>query len=146
VLNLPPASLNLRLHGDSQAVTQWWLLAMSIGSYVAAKLSDDPVMPGIIYGDWATSFPAESWAVWLMLAGFIYLAGILINGAWRWSPALRLIGAAWQMMTLGLFSVSAFTAQFGDLFSLATAILTVLHGWFCWLNIMDLRRAVRNGS
>ena len=119
---------------------------MSIGSYVAAKISNDPVMPGIIYGDWATSFPAESWAVWLMLAGFIYLAGILINGAWRWSPALRLVGAAWQMMTLGLFSVSAFTAQFGDLFSLATAILTALHGWFCWLNIMDLRRAVRNGS
>ncbi len=145
MLDLPPASLNLRKHGDSQSVTQWWLLAMSVGSYVAAKMNDGPVMPHEVYGEWATSFPAENWAVWLMLASFVYLIGIILNGSWRWSPLLRLIGAAWHMLTLGLFCISAMTAQFGDLFSLATGILTVLHGWFCWLNIMDLRRAVRNG-
>ena len=119
---------------------------MAVGSYIAAKLNDGPVMPHEVYGVWATSIPAEQWALSLMLASAFYLVGIVVNGGWRWSSALRLIGAAWHTITLGLFSVSAFSAQFGDLFSLATMILSVLHGWFCWLNIMDLRRAVRNGS
>jgi hypothetical protein len=143
--DLPRASRNLRKHGDSQSVTQWWLLAMAVGSYIAAKISDEPVMPALIYGEWVTSFPAEDWAIWLMVAAFVYLAGIMLNGSWRWSPLPRLIGAAWHMLTLGLFSVSAMTAQYGDLFSLATAILTVLHGWFCWLNMEDLKQAVKYG-
>lgn len=144
MLDLPPASLNLRRHGDSQTVFQWAFLVMAVGSYIAAKMKDTPVMPAEVYGEWVTSFPAESWATSLMLASAVYLAGIMINGTWKWSPALRLTGAAWHTITLGMFSIGSAEAQFGDLFSLATAIFAAIHAWFCWLNIMDLRRAVEN--
>jgi hypothetical protein len=107
-------------------------------------MKDTPVMPAEVYGVWVTSFPAESWATSLMLASAVYLAGIMINGTWKWSPLLRLTGAAWHTITLGMFSVGSAQAQFGDLFSLATAIFAAIHAWFCWLNIMDLRRAVEN--
>lgn len=144
MLDLPPASLNLRRHGDSQTVLQLFFLALAVLCYIAAKAKHSPVMPAEVYGEWVTSYPAENWAVSLMLASAVYLAGILINGTWKWSPALRLIGAAWHTITLGMFSIGSSEAQFGDVFSLATALLMGINGWFCWLNIMDLRRAVQN--
>lgn len=103
-------------------------------------------MPAEVYGEWVTSFKAETWAISLMLASFVYLLGIIINGSWKWSPALRLTGAGWHTITLGLFTVGSSAAPYGDPFALATAIFACVHAWFCWLNIMDLRRAVRNGN
>lgn len=144
MLDLPPASLNLRRHGDSQTVFQWAFLVMAIAFYLAAKAKETPVMPAEVYGDWVTSFQAETWAISLMLASTIYLCGIIINGSWKWSPVLRLIGAGWHTTTLGLFCVGSAQATYGDPFALATAVFGVVHGWFCWLNIMDLRRAVEN--
>ena len=123
---------------------QLFFLALAVLCYIAAKAKHSPVMPAEVYGEWVTSYPAENWAVSLMLASAVYLAGIIINGAWRWSPALRLTGAAWHTITLGMFSIGSSEAQFGDVFSLATALLMGINGWFCWLNIMDLRRAVGN--
>lgn len=144
LLDLPPASLNLRRHGDSQSKTQIAFLVIAIGFWIGAKLKDSPVMPAAVYGEWVVSFPAEWWAASIMLASAIYLSGILINGAWRWSPLLRLSGALWHIVTLTAFVIGASSAEYGDFLTISCGVFAVKHGWFAWLNAGDLCRAVRN--
>lgn len=118
-------------------------MAMAMLFWVFAKMSDTQVMPAEVYGAWVTSYPAEWWAASIMLASAAYICGILINGAWRWSPALRVIGAAWHVITLSAFVVSAMSARYGDFFVLSSGVFAVVHMWFLSLNAGDLMRAVR---
>jgi len=138
----PPVSINLRKHGDSQLVVQAMMLGISVLFWIAAKMRSGPVMPSSIYGDWVVSFDAEVWAASIMLAAFVFLAGIIINGEWRWSPALRLGGALWHCITLGAFVAGAATAQYGDPVVMMCTGAGVVHLWFAWLNCGDLRRAI----
>lgn len=132
-------SPNLRRHGDSQEVLQWAFLVLAFGFWAAAKAQDDPIMPAAVYGEWVVSIDAEIWAGSIMLAAGLFLLGIIINGRWKWSPALRLAGATWHVVTLGVFSISAASAQYGDFMTLAAGVFCGVHAWFAALNICDLR-------
>jgi hypothetical protein len=142
---LPPASKNLRRHGDSQTVFQAMLLGMALVFWIEAKIEDGPIMAPEIYGDFVTQYPAEWWAASLMLASGCYLAGILINGNWRWSPALRLVGALWHVTTMALFVVGGMDAKHGTVIMIWGASILIVHLFFTAWNVGDLTRAVRNG-
>ena len=139
----PPVSINLRKHGDSQLVFELMMLEIATIFWIAAKAKSGPVMPPSIYGEWVTSFDAEMWAGSIMLASFVFLAGIIINGDWRWSPALRFSGALWQVATLSAFCIGSLGAQYGDPVVMMCAGACSVHMWFVWLNLGDMLRAVR---
>ncbi len=143
---LPPSSHNLRKHGDSQAVVQAAFLLLSILFFIAAKLKDSPVMPAEVYGEWVVSIDAEAWAVSIMLASVVYILGIIVNGNWRWSPLLRLIGAGWHVLTLGAFTVGSGAATYGDSFALGCLVFALVHLFFCYWNASDLWRAIKTGG
>jgi hypothetical protein len=138
----PPISINLRKHGDSQFVMQSMMLGIALMFWAAAKATTEPVMSPDTYGAWVTSIPAEIWAGSIMLASFVFLLGVLINGEWRWSPALRLVGAVWHVFTLGAFCFGAFgTANGSPVLMMCVGALGV-HLWFSWINLGDLHRAI----
>ena len=138
----PPVSLGLHRHGDSQFVVQCMMLAIAVMFWLAAKAMAGPVMAADTYGVWVTSWPAEVWAGSIMAAAFAFLMGIMINGEWRWSPALRLLGAAWHVVTLTAFCVGAAGAAHGNPVVIMCMGALGVHLWFVWLNAADLRRAV----
>jgi hypothetical protein len=139
----PPWSRNLRRHGDSQYVVQWMMLAIAIMFYAAAVLTDAPVMQADTYGAWVTSFHAEVWAGSIMLASFVFLLGIIINGEWRWSTVLRCIGAVWHVLTLAAFCVGAFGTAHGSPVVMMSMGALGVHVWFAALNLGDLIRAIK---
>lgn len=133
----PRASRNLRRHGNAQITHQYALLAMSFAFWARAVSTTDPVMSPDVYGYWVTSFAAEFWAASIMLACAVYIAGIYINGNWRWSPVLRLFGAGWHVFTMGAFCVGA--ASVGhDAMMMISATFCGLHIWFTAINFSDL--------
>lgn len=143
---VPPASRNLRRHGDSQTVVQLAFFGMSLAFWAAAKLREAPVMDERIYGKIVGAYPAELWATSIMLASGLYLSGIIINGSWRWSAALRLIGAAWHGATLSLFTCGGATAEYGDPIMIWGGTALGMHvAFICW-NVGDFTRAVRHGG
>lgn len=119
---------------------------MALVFWIFAKLKDGPIMSPAIYGEFVTQYPAEWWAASLMLASGAYLSGIVINGNWRWSPALRLIGAGWHVATMALFVAGGMNAVHGDVIMIWGASILVVHCFFAAWNIGDLARAVRYGG
>lgn len=140
-LFLPPWSRNLRKHGDSQIVLQCAMFTIAALFHIVATVADAQSMPTEVYGEWITQYPAEWWAQSIMLASTLYIIGIIVNGNWRWSPVLRLIGAAGHVIILSAFVIGAKDATFGDFFVLICLVMAGMHTVFmCW-NIGDLARA-----
>lgn len=142
---LPPWSRNLRKHGDSQLLFQWCTLGLSILFYLQAELSEGQVMPPEVYGEWITHYPAEWWAALIMIASTVYIVGIFINGHWRWSPVLRVIGSGAHVTIMAAFVRGALDATYGDFFVLICLVMGVAHAVFLAWNIADLVRAVGGG-
>ena len=69
-------------------------------------------------------------------------AGIVINGNWRWSAALRLLGAIWHVMTMALFVSGGIGAKHGDVIMIWGASILAVHLFFVAWNAGDLWRAV----
>ena len=137
----PRASRNLRRHGNGQLWFQFPLLAMSFAFWALAVTTDDPVMTPVMYGHWVTSFPSEFWALSIMAAATIFIAGILINGNWRWSPSLRLLGASWHVFTMGAFALGALSVGNNAMMAISTTFAGV-HLCFVGLNFTDLIGAI----
>lgn len=140
--SLPPASKNLRRHGDSQTVFQIMLFGMALVFWAFAKVKSGPIMSPEIYGDFVTQFDAELLAASLMIASGVYIAGIVVNGQWRWSSALRLTGALWHVCTMGLFVSGGMEARHGDVIMIWGTSILIVHLLFASWNIGDLWRAV----
>lgn len=132
-------SPNLRRHGDSQEVVQWMFLAIATAFWAATWFKTGPVMRPETYGDWIVLWPTRFWAGSLMLASGVYLMGIIINGRWRWSPLLRLMGAVWHFGTLTAFAAGASEAPYGENLMISSAVSACVHLWFAYLNLADLR-------
>lgn len=142
----PPVSPGLQRHGDSQFVMQCMMLAIAVMFWIAAKAMAAPLMAADTYGAWVTRWPADLWAASIMAASFAFLMGILINGEWRWSSALRLAGAVWHCVTLLAFCMGAAGAPHGNPVVMMCLGALGVHLWFVWLNVGDLRRSTRRGA
>lgn len=136
-------SRNLRLYGQAQLVVQIILGTIGFAFCIMAALMDGPIMSPLVYGDVLTSIHAE-WYSWpLFISALIYTLGILINGNWRFSPALRLFSALTQAIILWVFFVLAFDTSSIDPFILGSAILGGFNIWFIGLNTADTLRAIK---
>ena len=59
------------------------------------------------YGRWAYDIDAVIWSsIFIVLPGMVAY-GCHINGDWRWSPALRLVGLILLFMAFGFLAISA---------------------------------------
>ncbi|MDH5796941.1 MAG: hypothetical protein OEZ19_00110 [Paracoccaceae bacterium] len=141
----PYASIGLRRHGNAQETVSWAFFATSMIFWIVAVTRDEPIMPIANYGDAVVQYPAEWWAGSIMLATSAHLLGIIINGRWRWSPALRFCGSLWQVGTLFAFVFGAMTAEY-DFFAIPCGVFAVVYVWFLGWNTVDLARVVRDGA
>lgn len=146
ILDCAPASYNLRRYGAVQLFIQAHFFAMGCVFWIVAKAIEIPVMSEAVYGEFIGSFPAEWWAGSVIAASGLYLGGIIINGNWRWSVCLRLIGALWHVLTLGAFAHGGATAPEGLHLLIWACVALSMHCILLWWNLGDFARAVRSES
>ena len=98
------------------------------------------------FGELAVSGEVEGWAG-MQLCGSLFMAfGLLINGRWRWSPALRLAGSVIVAGLTTVLTYSASTASEGAAFMVYCAGFSAL-GWFVsFCALVDLRAALMWGA
>ncbi len=119
-----------------------WGLALSLfitgfAFFLASALWPDAMSPEV-YGNAAYDISAETWALGFMGNAAAILYGVKINGRWRWSPWLRLVGWAGLAVLFGTLVVSSFTAPFGSVVVIFGAMFAVWCGLFLRSNIRDL--------
>lgn len=90
------ASLDTRLLEISLS---WMLLTRGL-----ACLMPQVAMSPALYGDFLEIMPESAWGALYFISGSLILAGIIINGRWRRSPVLRMIGALGSAMLLSMLA------------------------------------------
>jgi len=80
----------------------------------------------------------------LSISGLIHMAGVRINGSWRWSPVLRLIGMLGHLGGIGsLWVIGEITAKSaGYTYGFLTGCLVMV----VWMIVLDVVRAAKNGG
>lgn len=98
------------------------------------------------FGELAVSGEVEAWAG-MQLCGSLFMAfGLLINGRWRWSPALRLVGSVIVAALTSVLAYSASTATEGAAFMVYCSGFSAL-GWFVsFCALVDFRAALMWGA
>lgn len=142
----PPAAPNLRATESAQ-----WMLAVpffliSLGLWFAAIGTDGPVMDVEVYGPFVVGFPAEAWAGAIMAATTIWMLGILINGDWQGSPALRVAGTTAMVLILGAFAVSASATAYGDVLVIGGGVFALAHAVAAVWAAADMVHALRGDA
>lgn len=59
----------------------------------------------------------------MSMAAFVHALGVRINGEWRWSPALRLVGMAFHTLMFAFLAIKGFWATGFYTYSWVTALL-----------------------
>ena len=83
------------------------------------------------------------WFVHILVASIIHMIGVKINGHWRWSPFVRLIGSSINAVFFCLFIGGYTIEQFGPLEVAFGSGFAIMYIWFIMLNIGDTVRAVK---
>jgi len=144
MLDCSPASRSLRRFGGIQAFVQMHFLVMGLAFWLVARSFDTPIMDAEVYGPFIGSYPAEWWAASVILASFLFMAGITINGRWRWSAGLRLLGAFWHVLTLSAFAHGGWTAPQGLHLLIWACVALSMHLFLLWWNLGDFSQAIRS--
>lgn len=136
-------SKNLRKYWQGQLVIQLIMAAVGLQFCIAAAVLPGPVMDPADYGPYVTSVRAEWWSWPILINSLLYILGILINGNWKWSPALRLFGSVFHVVTLFLFAWLSWYVSPLDPFITGCVTLGVANLILVGLNLGDCYRAVR---
>ena len=59
----------------------------------------------------------------MSMAAFVHALGVRINGEWRWSPALRLLGMSFHTLMFAFLAIKGFGATGFYTYSWVTALL-----------------------
>ena len=70
-------------------------------------------MPAEVYGP-AVAIPAALWSGLILFANATWLFGLYINGRWRYSPVVRLLGVSGNLFFFSLFFATSAMAPVGD--------------------------------
>lgn len=87
-------------------------------------------MAGPTYDSFRAIMPEYMWALLCLVAGLFQIGGVLINGNWKRSPALRFVGAMIASTFFAMLTTLSLTAYPPD--SLAASMflpLTVANIW-----------------
>lgn len=137
------ASKNVREYGHHQLMIAF-IQAWGSAYFTFFALSTDTIMMSPdVYGEWVTGFQAEYWSIPLLIGALIHIAGVKINGSWRWSPALRVFGSVVISCMLSMFVYGSGTAPLGDPIVAFSSGFACIYFWFTLLNIGDLSRSIK---
>lgn len=123
----------------------WQVLISSILFWVGMILYPD-ALGAQVYGATAQVFQAEAWAAGFMGASLLVIYGIHINGRWRWSPFLRILGFSLMAAMFSALVFSSLSAPTGVViwaFTIPAFLYPCLR--FLRLNILDARVRWQNG-
>jgi hypothetical protein len=97
------------------------LYALGFGLYVAtaALANHSPPIAWLGYSTQAQLGIAQA----MCIAAFIHALGIRINGHWRWSPVLRVIGMTTHVCVMGLLTYRGFGTSAGYTYTWITAAM-----------------------
>lgn len=98
------------------------------------------------YGQLATSYEIEAMAAVQFTAGLMVCIGLLINGRWRWSPALRLVGSIVIGALCAALGWGSVLAPDGWPFSVYLIGFAAFAAVVAWWNLVDLRAAIFWGA
>jgi len=92
-----------------------------------------------VYGQAAFDIEAETWSIGFMSAAGLILYGVIINGRWRWSPILRLLGFFALLLMFTVLVLSSISAQFGSVVAIFGGLFFIpeIVG-FIRVNILDM--------
>lgn len=138
-------SFKLSRHKSAQTAFGALALFYGFGFFGAAMAGWDAMMPQQ-FGELAVSAEVEAWAGMQFCASVMLALGLLVNGRWRWSPALRMVGAGVIAALCAVLSLSAFTAPEGTAFFIFCTGFAVFGGVVAWWNLVDLRSAMMWGA
>lgn len=124
-----------------QVVLATQALATSIIMFALGSLGWTAMDPAQ-YGGMAVSFEIEDMAGLQMCGAAMLACGLLINGRWRWSPALRLLGAAIVTPICVMLAFSAAMAPDGWPITVYLAVFASTLSPLLWWNLVDLRAAI----
>lgn len=140
-------STAFKLSQHKSAQVAFSALALFYGfAFFGAAIAGWNAMPPQQFGELAVSGEVEAWAGLQLSASVILALGLLINGRWRWSAGLRMLGAGAITLICGILSYSAFTAPEGVAFTIYCAGFAVLGLTVTWWNLVDLRSAMLWGA
>ena len=94
------------------------------------------------YGDTAVGFEIEAMAGMQLSGALLMLIGLMINGRWRWSALVRLIGAAVITSLCALLAWSAVSAPNGWPVAIYCTGFMLMGATVCWWNLVDFRAAI----
>ena len=138
------ASKNIRQWGDHQLTLAVLLLWGAMYFTYIALATTEIVMSPEIYGEWVTGFQAEYWSIPMFMGSALHIAGIKINGRWRWSPLVRVAGCLLSSVMLVAFAAGAMGASMGDPVFAFGSIFAIFYVWFTVLNMGDLARSIKS--
>ena len=106
--------------------------------YIWASMMPGAMAPEV-YGQVAFDIEAETWALGYMSASGLIMYGVIINGRWRWSPILRLLGLFALLLMFIILVLSALTATFGSVVAIFGGLFFIpeIVG-FIRVNILDM--------
>jgi len=132
-------------HKSAQCTFGALALFYGIGFFFAAIAGWDAMLPQQ-FGELAVSGEVEAWAGLQFSASMMMALGLLINGRWRWSAALRFAGSAIITLLCCILAYSAWTASEGVAFMIYCAGFALLGAVVAWWNLVDLRAAMLWGA
>ena len=116
-------------------------LSTSIIFFALGSLGWTAMDPGQ-YGGIAVSFEIEDMAGLQMCGAAMIACGLMINGRWRWSAALRLVGVLIVMPLLLGLAYSAGMAANGWPVTVYLLVFTATMAPLVWWNLVDVRAAI----
>lgn len=130
-------------HKSAQWMAAMMALSVGVSFFVAGVIGMTAMSPDQ-YGEVAVALEIEAMAGVQMTASLLIVFGLLYNGRWRWSAALRFAGAvAVMLLCIGL-AWSALQARDGWPFAVyCTCFGIVCIGPVAWWNLVDLRAALQ---
>jgi len=138
-------AFKLSRHKSTQAA--FGLLALFYGfAFFGAAIAGWNAMLPQQFGEISVSGEVEAWAGVQLSASVMLALGLLINGRWRWSAVLRMVGAGFITLICGILSYSAFSAPEGVAFTIYCAGFCGFGAIVTWWNLVDLRSAMLWGA
>jgi hypothetical protein len=137
----------IKLAEYKQAQCVFGLLALYCGfAFLFLGLMGLSAMAPDQYGNLATTYEIEAMASVQFSAAMLFCIGLLINGRWRWSSVLRLIGAGVVTALCAALAYGSLLAPDGWPFAVYLVGFAGYGAIVIWWNLVDLRAAIFWGA
>ena len=115
-------------------------------AFMLAGLAGMTAMEPDDYGTLAVSYEIEAMAGVQLFAATLLMMGIILNGRWKWSPAVRMGSALCLAGLCGFLSYSAFPAPNGWPVGIYCSGFAMAGLIVAWWGLVDLRAVQKWGS